>query len=343
MITTNVGTRGATTFFVTSEDPAGPWSEPIRVEVPGIDPDLAWDADGNCWVHFSGLGGIARCRIDPATGGAPRGSRPDVVRDRPAVPRGAAPLRARRHLVPPDRRRRDPRRPLRVRRPGALARRAVGGRTRQPDPQPPQHGPPDSEHRARATWWRRRTGRGGWSCSACDPRGCPPASTSSAARPSSSRCGGWTAGPCPASSPWRWMPSAPGPPQRSRRHGADRDDFDAPALGTALGRRPPAPGVASARWQRARAGSSCRRCGDARLGRTDLRRPPPAAPPLPGQGPRRRRRPPSEAGLSSCWTRPRTTTSLSTATASSRGPASGPLDVVLGDAPRPGGPRGPDR
>ncbi len=68
MITTNVGTRGATTFLVTSEDPADPWSEPIRVEVPGIDPDLAWDGDGNCWVHFSGLGGIARCRIDPATG-----------------------------------------------------------------------------------------------------------------------------------------------------------------------------------------------------------------------------------------------------------------------------------
>ena len=68
MITTNVGTRGATTFLVTSEDPAGPWSEPVRVEVPGIDPDLAWDGDGNCWVHFSGLGGIARCRIDPATG-----------------------------------------------------------------------------------------------------------------------------------------------------------------------------------------------------------------------------------------------------------------------------------
>ena len=34
----------------------------------GIDPDLAWDSDGNCWVHFSGLGGIARARIDPRTG-----------------------------------------------------------------------------------------------------------------------------------------------------------------------------------------------------------------------------------------------------------------------------------
>ena len=38
---------------------------PVRVPVPGIDPDLAWDDEGNCWVHFSGLGGIARCRLEP--------------------------------------------------------------------------------------------------------------------------------------------------------------------------------------------------------------------------------------------------------------------------------------
>ena len=68
MITTNVTFKGAHTFFVTSEDPAGPWSDPIAAPIPGIDPDLAWDGDGNCWVHFSGLGGIARFRIDPATG-----------------------------------------------------------------------------------------------------------------------------------------------------------------------------------------------------------------------------------------------------------------------------------
>ncbi len=68
MITTNVGRLGATTFFVTCEDPEGPWSDPVVVDVPGIDPDLAWDDDGNCWVHFSGLGGIARCRIDENTG-----------------------------------------------------------------------------------------------------------------------------------------------------------------------------------------------------------------------------------------------------------------------------------
>jgi beta-xylosidase len=68
MITTNVTTAGAKTFFVTAEDPAGPWSDPVAVAIAGIDPDLAWDDVGNCWVHFSGLGGIARCRIDPSDG-----------------------------------------------------------------------------------------------------------------------------------------------------------------------------------------------------------------------------------------------------------------------------------
>jgi xylan 1,4-beta-xylosidase len=77
MITTNVGSKGAWSFLVTSEDPAGPWSDPLPVPVPGIDPDLAWDDDGNCWVHFSGLGGIARCRIDTSTGAFPSG--PDLT------------------------------------------------------------------------------------------------------------------------------------------------------------------------------------------------------------------------------------------------------------------------
>jgi xylan 1,4-beta-xylosidase len=68
VVTTNVGSSGATTFLVSGEDPAGPWSDPVHVPVSGIDPDLAWDEDGNCWMHYSGLGGIARCRIDPTTG-----------------------------------------------------------------------------------------------------------------------------------------------------------------------------------------------------------------------------------------------------------------------------------
>ena len=68
MISTNVTTVGATTFLVIADDPAGPWSDPVTVDIAGIDPDLAWDDEGACWLHFSGLGGIARCRIDDATG-----------------------------------------------------------------------------------------------------------------------------------------------------------------------------------------------------------------------------------------------------------------------------------
>jgi beta-xylosidase len=62
--TSDVGLRN---FFVTAKDPTGPWSDPIVVDVVGIDPDLAWDADGNCWMHTA-LGAISRARIDDRTG-----------------------------------------------------------------------------------------------------------------------------------------------------------------------------------------------------------------------------------------------------------------------------------
>jgi xylan 1,4-beta-xylosidase len=68
MITTIVGDKGAQSFIVTAEDPSGPWSDPINLSIPGIDPDLCWDGENNCWVHFSGLAGIARGRIDDTTG-----------------------------------------------------------------------------------------------------------------------------------------------------------------------------------------------------------------------------------------------------------------------------------
>ncbi|MBN6058390.1 glycoside hydrolase family 43 protein [Nonomuraea sp. RK-328] len=63
MITTIVGGRG--TFLVTAARPEGPWSDPVWIDLPGIDPDLAWDEDGSCWCAFSGN---QVARIDPATG-----------------------------------------------------------------------------------------------------------------------------------------------------------------------------------------------------------------------------------------------------------------------------------
>lgn len=68
VITTNSTSKGWDTFFVTSEDPAGPWTDPVHVAIPGIDPDLAWDEQDRCWVHFSGVTAISRCQIDTATG-----------------------------------------------------------------------------------------------------------------------------------------------------------------------------------------------------------------------------------------------------------------------------------
>ena len=59
--------RGATSS-TPPQDPRGPWSDPIAVDgAAGIDPDLAWDADGTCWLTYSELGG----------GGLRRRQRPD--------------------------------------------------------------------------------------------------------------------------------------------------------------------------------------------------------------------------------------------------------------------------
>lgn len=68
MITTMYGLRGPDNFFVTADDAAGPWSEPVHVAIRGIDPDLAWDVDGTCWVHYSNGKGICRVAINDTTG-----------------------------------------------------------------------------------------------------------------------------------------------------------------------------------------------------------------------------------------------------------------------------------
>jgi beta-xylosidase len=68
MITTVAGEGRLHNFFVTATDPAGPWSDPVPVTLLGIDPDLCWDDDGACWVHYAGFQGVTRVRIDDATG-----------------------------------------------------------------------------------------------------------------------------------------------------------------------------------------------------------------------------------------------------------------------------------
>ena len=73
MITTNWSDDGGQ-LLVHAEDPAGPWSEPVRIpSAMGIDPDLAWDDDGTCLMSYAGFGpdggeGIVQSAIDPLTG-----------------------------------------------------------------------------------------------------------------------------------------------------------------------------------------------------------------------------------------------------------------------------------
>ncbi len=63
MVTTNVSIGRH--LIVTATDPAGPWSDPVYLDLPHIDPSLAWDDNGDCWVTVSG---VESYRIDPTTG-----------------------------------------------------------------------------------------------------------------------------------------------------------------------------------------------------------------------------------------------------------------------------------
>lgn len=68
---------GAGTYLFHATDPAGPWSDPVLLDgLNGIDPDLAWDDEGTCYVTYSALrlatdgshGGIEQVRADLSTG-----------------------------------------------------------------------------------------------------------------------------------------------------------------------------------------------------------------------------------------------------------------------------------
>jgi xylan 1,4-beta-xylosidase len=74
-VTTNMSDFGGGHLLLTAEDPAGPWSEPVQIAgTLGIDPDLAWDNDGVCYLTWVGFGpgedasGIVQARLDPVAG-----------------------------------------------------------------------------------------------------------------------------------------------------------------------------------------------------------------------------------------------------------------------------------
>ncbi|WP_345763484.1 glycoside hydrolase family 43 protein [Diaminobutyricibacter sp. McL0608] len=78
LVTTNVDEIQRGHLIVHATDPAGPWSDPVYTQgTIGIDPDLAWDDDGECFLTWKDpmAGGIAQVRVDPLTGellGQPR-------------------------------------------------------------------------------------------------------------------------------------------------------------------------------------------------------------------------------------------------------------------------------
>jgi xylan 1,4-beta-xylosidase len=65
MTTTNVSSGG--NFIVTASAAAGPWSDPIPVAQPGIDPSLFFDDDGSV-IYSTSSGGGLQGRIDVANG-----------------------------------------------------------------------------------------------------------------------------------------------------------------------------------------------------------------------------------------------------------------------------------
>jgi xylan 1,4-beta-xylosidase len=74
-VTTNVSDYDGGQLIVTADDPAGPWSEPVRVpEAIGIDPDLAWDDDGTCYLSWKAMSftegeiGIRQAPLDISSG-----------------------------------------------------------------------------------------------------------------------------------------------------------------------------------------------------------------------------------------------------------------------------------
>ncbi len=72
---------GRGNILFTADDPAGPWDDGVVMEVLGIDPDIAWDEDGTCYVTMSGFildeetnilvhQGITQVKMDTTTGKA---------------------------------------------------------------------------------------------------------------------------------------------------------------------------------------------------------------------------------------------------------------------------------
>jgi xylan 1,4-beta-xylosidase len=65
LITTCVTCKG--NFYITATNPAGPWSDPVWLESPGIDPSLFFDDDGKC--YYTGHANISKVNDWPDKNG----------------------------------------------------------------------------------------------------------------------------------------------------------------------------------------------------------------------------------------------------------------------------------
>lgn len=66
LITTCVNCKN--NFYITAKDPAGPWSDPVWLNSPGIDPSLFFDDDGKC--YYTGHANITDVKDWPEKNGA---------------------------------------------------------------------------------------------------------------------------------------------------------------------------------------------------------------------------------------------------------------------------------
>ena len=64
MVTTNLSHGG--NFYVTATNPAGPWSDPIRLQQGGIAPSFYFE-DGKCYFVSNPGNTITLCEINPKT------------------------------------------------------------------------------------------------------------------------------------------------------------------------------------------------------------------------------------------------------------------------------------
>lgn len=68
LINTCVQCEQGGNFYITASDPSGPWSDPVWLDTPGIDPSLMWDDDGKC--YYVGHGNLKETQDWPDQQGA---------------------------------------------------------------------------------------------------------------------------------------------------------------------------------------------------------------------------------------------------------------------------------